>query len=99
VFIDPYWPWPSEEEEEEKEELFLSPPSVRTCSIPTFFSFLELCLFSKGGPGRDSEKTWSWSLFISHQINIFLSFFQLNTKKKEKKRVNNKKGKYSLINP
>ncbi|KAG6763957.1 hypothetical protein POTOM_031407 [Populus tomentosa] len=31
LFIDPYWPWPSEEEE--KEELFLSPLSVHVQSL------------------------------------------------------------------
>ncbi|KAJ6902596.1 hypothetical protein NC651_020162 [Populus alba x Populus x berolinensis] len=45
--------------------------TICTCSIPTFFSFLELCLFPKGGPGSDSEKTWSWTLFISHQTFFF----------------------------
>jgi hypothetical protein len=85
VFIDPYWPWPSEEEEE-KEELFLSPPPVHVQSLLSspFWSSASFPKVVLEG----TAKRHGLGVFLFH-IKHFPFFFSVENKKKEK-RVNNK---------
>jgi hypothetical protein len=80
VFIDPYWPWPSEEEEE-KEELFLSPPPVHVQSLLSS-PFWSSAFFPKVVLEGTAKRHGLESFYFTS--NIFLSFFQLNTKKKKR---------------
>ena len=85
MFIDPYWPWPSEEEEE-KEELFLSPPPVHVQSLLSS-PFWSSAFFPKVVL-EGTAKRHGLGVFLFH-IKHFPFFFSVEYKKKEK-RVNNK---------
>jgi hypothetical protein len=79
VFIDPYWPWPSDEEEE-KEELFFH---------HHLYMFNPYFLLLSGA--LPFFQRWSWKGQRKDMVlesfyftsNIFLSFFSVEYKKKK----------------